>query len=521
MPKYGFPVDTVELHLPGTNERSKGGLQLSRDLSIAISEYAPGSQVVANGNLITSRYIRTVPGMSWKQYLYNSCKCGTLNVEPYADQEDSQERMKECRQCGETLDQRHSSIFLVPEFGFEAESNIKKPGLKKPERTFSSETAYVGYQNKIEPKHLQLEGASIEVVLSHNDEMAALNKSNFFVCMACGYTELDKDLFLNAKKKTHDRPTGRKCINDKLVRRAIGYRYKTDVFQMRFVWPEIKEKDVALSLLYGIMRGICSQLNIEQDDIAGCIQYFRNEDTGNGGYALIFYDRTPGGAGHVKRLEDPKILHAALIETLKLMKQCDCGGPAMDTSCYGCLRNYYNQKHHDQLKRAYVVRFIEAVLGKGMENTEGYETIVPVQKPASDYDPASPGQPDEEQEHLNLTVIQDGMNLKTQSWEDIWEYMLDEEPEPEEENFYQYMLEHVTEIEEAEKPYKGNNQLRDKRKIKSPSVNCNMLWKEKKILLFTSEHGEDYDTAKNSDWTCISTMEGETAAQKLITALKE
>ena len=58
MPKYGFPVDTVELHLSGRLEKAKAGLQLSRDLSIAISEYAPGSQVVANGDLITSRYIR-------------------------------------------------------------------------------------------------------------------------------------------------------------------------------------------------------------------------------------------------------------------------------------------------------------------------------------------------------------------------------------------------------------------------------------------------------------------------------
>ncbi len=60
MPKYGFPVDTVELHLSGHQERAKAGLQLSRDLSIAISEYAPGSQVVANGDLITSRHSQRI-----------------------------------------------------------------------------------------------------------------------------------------------------------------------------------------------------------------------------------------------------------------------------------------------------------------------------------------------------------------------------------------------------------------------------------------------------------------------------
>ena len=37
---------------------------------MAISEYAPDSQIVANGNLITSRYIRKIPNMSWKQFDY-------------------------------------------------------------------------------------------------------------------------------------------------------------------------------------------------------------------------------------------------------------------------------------------------------------------------------------------------------------------------------------------------------------------------------------------------------------------
>lgn len=368
MPKYGFPVDTVELHLSGHQERAKAGLQLSRDLSIAISEYAPGSQVVANGDLITSRYIRTVPGMSWKQYLYNTCKCGTLNIEPYADQDDTQDRMKECRQCGEKLDQRKNAVFLIPAFGFEADSNIRKPGLKKPERTFSSETSYVGYLNNKEAVRFDLNGNTIEVIMGRNDEMAVLNKSNFFVCAACGYTDLDKKYFLSAKKKIHDRANGRRCICDTLIKRSIGYRFETDVFQVRFIYPEIRDLEMAMSLLYGIMRGICSQLNIEQDDISGCIQYFRNEETGNGCYALIYYDRTPGGAGHVKRLAEPEMLHAALIESLMLMKQCNCGGSEMDTSCYGCLRTYYNQKYHDMLKRGYVVEFLEKLLGNRATN---------------------------------------------------------------------------------------------------------------------------------------------------------
>ena len=442
-----------------------------------------------------------------------------MNIEPYTDQEDAQERMKECRQCGEKLDQRGAGVFLVPAFGFEADGNIRKPGLKKPERTFSSETSYVGYMHNRKPSRYELNGCTFEIAIGHNDEMAVLNKSNFFVCMSCGYTDLDKGCFLNVKKKAHERSSGRKCICENLIRKSIGYRFETDVFQLRFINPEIKDTDVALSVLYGIMRGICSLLNIEQDDISGCLQYFRNEDTGNGCYALIYYDRTPGGAGYVKRLADPAVLSAVFKETLDLMNQCNCGGTEKDSSCYGCLRTYYNQRHHDLLKRSYVIKFVEKLLALDLRsagrNAEGNTFDVPLS--------VRPVTKAEEQasEEMMLTVVQDGMNLDTQSWNDIWEYMLDEDPEPEEEVFYQVLLASSEKLEEKEKPYKGNCQLKDKKKISTDVINCNMLWKKKKILLFTAENVEDYRKAINSDWTCIFTMEGEQAAQTLIQKLRE
>ena len=51
LPKYGFPVDTVEL-IPDINAVGRGkALQLARDLQMAIAEYAPGAEVVADGHL--------------------------------------------------------------------------------------------------------------------------------------------------------------------------------------------------------------------------------------------------------------------------------------------------------------------------------------------------------------------------------------------------------------------------------------------------------------------------------------
>ena len=77
---------------------------------------------------------------------------------------------------------------------------------------------------------------------------------------------------------------------------------------------------------------------------------------------MVFYDKTPGGAGHVRRLASPEILERVLEATLKLMQSCTCGGEEGDSSCYQCLRNYYNQKYHDILSRKAVIDFVKAVL---------------------------------------------------------------------------------------------------------------------------------------------------------------
>lgn len=363
LPKYGFPVDTVEMTIVDTSGNSKLGLQLQRDLSIAISEYAPGSQIIANGNLITSKYIRKIPRMSWKQYDYIICeKCNTLNISPKVI-EDEHSELQSCRQCKNNFNVAKRKTFLVPEFGFEADNKIEKPGLIKPERTYRNEIAYVGYKNVIDFNKYEIQDATVELGISSADEMAILNESNFFVCETCGYTDLDDKVYTNTKIQKHKYSSGYDCKNDRLRKYSIGYRFETDVLQLRFLNPDLQEWDVAYSVLHGILKGICSYLNIEEDDISGCLRYFFNDATYRGNYSLIFYDKTPGGAGHVRRVINENVIECVLRETLKIMQQCDCGGEDGDTSCYSCLRNYYNQKYHDRLKRFYVVDFLTEVLG--------------------------------------------------------------------------------------------------------------------------------------------------------------
>jgi hypothetical protein len=366
LPKYGFPVDTVEMTILDKNSKNKFGLQLQRDLSMAISEYAPDSQIVANGNLITSRYIRKIPNMSWKMYDYIRCKCETLNIEPHVE-ENEFSTLKECKICKNAIDPKQRRTFLIPSFGFEADGDkIEKPGLIRPERTYRGDVAHVGYKNDVNLQKYKIKNSDIELLISYGDEMAVLNESNFYVCESCGYSELHQESFTRTMKIPHKNSAGYGCKNDGthlLKRYSLGYRFETDVLQLRFINPDLYDRNVSLSVLYGLLRGICSFLNIDQNDISGCLQYFYNGITYRPNFALVLYDKTPGGAGHVRRLNNQGVLEGVIKETLRLMEQCDCGGETKDSSCYSCLRNYYNQKHHDDIKRGYVIDFLNEVSG--------------------------------------------------------------------------------------------------------------------------------------------------------------
>lgn len=140
----------------------------------------------------------------------------------------------------------------------------------------------------------------------------------------------------------------------------MGYRFETDVFQLHVVDVPLglEEHDQALSVLHAMLRGISLALDIEEQDIDGCLQSYENPITGEYCYGFVFYDSTPGGAGHVKRLNDEKLLFKAIEKALDVVMNCTCGGDEAEASCYGCLRSYGNQRIHDQLKRSLAIAYL-------------------------------------------------------------------------------------------------------------------------------------------------------------------
>ena len=350
IPKYGFPVDVVKLQIHHHGDAARG-LELDRDLKIALSEYAPDSQVIAGGKLWTSRYVKKLPDREPVKYRYAICRnCGLYRSQIAEMQGD----LSTCL-CGHKVGP-DQGIFITPEFGFIA-GKPGVPGMNRPQKTYATRKYFAQAGNVLSESELELYGTVVKVQTGTDGRLAVINNAGrrgFRICEKCGYAEI----FKGKSPGRHNNSLDKEC-RGRFSRFSLGYEFKTDILQLWFPDYFNAEEGFWWSLLYGILEGACNALDIERQDVDGTLYYYSGNRHSP---ALVLFDDVPGGAGHVRNIAEEANLLAALERTLEIVSRCDCGGERADTSCYGCLRNYSNQYCHDVLKRGYVIEFLANLL---------------------------------------------------------------------------------------------------------------------------------------------------------------
>jgi len=368
IPKYGFPVDTVTLFTDVTNQNSfdnaNSRLSLQRDLIQAISDYAPDSEVVADGYMYTSRYIKqpVKKDASWRESLVLQCEnqnCGKLKVEVFTGEEPKGK--SKCEVCGSIS--VSSKVMIIPEYGFIIEPDVVKVTTKKPKKTPRTEFFYLGLieQEKINNAKLYtINSVKLSVISSPDDKLLVMNKSDFLVCQSCGYTKKNPGKPFEILE--HNTPRGSKCFSNRLIKRNLGHIFKTDVallsFNRHLVWDE------AITILYTLLEGCSKYFDIDRDDIDGCVSYQSYAAEGaQTGTTFVLFDSVPGGAGNVKRIydADKKDFLGFLQRSLDRVNNCTCGTDG-DMVCYSCLCNFRNQHYQGIMKRRYAIDFLGSLL---------------------------------------------------------------------------------------------------------------------------------------------------------------
>ena len=317
IPKYGFPVDVVELEVRSTDGRPTG-VALQRDLSQAIAEYAPGGKVVANKLEWESCGVKAVAGKAWpvRHYRYDDARNFRQWIEGDAEGPPGERK------------------YLIPEFGF-VTPLFKKPSEPqgRARRLYTTRPFFRGFDTQPESKTV----LGVQVTRAVPGVLVILcegrNREGFYICRSCGS-------HMAGPQAGHKSPSDSDCMGT-LERFSLGHELHTDVVRLQF--PLVHGEWDAYSVAYAVLLGAADTLEVPDTDLNVTI-------TGGerpGESAVVLYDNVPGGAGLVAQLENERVFGEVLgAATERVRGNCGC-----DSSCYGCLRSYRNQFAHAQLDR--------------------------------------------------------------------------------------------------------------------------------------------------------------------------
>jgi ATP-dependent helicase YprA (DUF1998 family) len=342
IPRYGFPIDNVDLKIYNPNlGRQSDQYRLTRDLSVAISEFAPDSQIIVDKNMYTSRYIILPPEKELPTQYYAICPhCLHMNLSST-----SPKALENCVYCGQSTTPKNGIIpqnkFVIPRYGFYTDYKETTSRTIKPKKSYSGDISYVGQGNLINP--IEIVSPKITISKFKNSKLMIVNESGFYMCRSCGYTKLIKSSFIpftNNPADSHTTYQGKKCLNQRLERVTLGHEFATDVGVIEAKVSMTYEQ--AISTLYALLEGVSLAAQIERKDINGVLT--KNKDF----YQFVLYDNVPGGAGHTSRLSSRDHLKQVFQKAWETVDSNCC---AEETSCYACLRNYGNQKKHKDLSR--------------------------------------------------------------------------------------------------------------------------------------------------------------------------
>lgn len=365
LPKYGFPVDVVDLEIISNSDEASH-VEISRDLKLAISEFAPGNEIVANKRVWKPYALKMNPEKGWPVQKYAICKiCGRLYSYHVELGGDYSAKEKMC--CGEELIYHQ---YVQPIFGFSTrlDDPLSSPGEKRKAKPIPSRVKFDTYMDEdmelteCFEKKAKIGKYEAYIKYSSRGKLVIVNScggTGYLLCKKCGYIiQMQKNIKKNKKPEKHKSRMGRECSNTYLTAVHLGHDFITDVVEIKLPLIDMAFDQISFwpSLLYAVIEGAAMELGISRNEIGGCL--YRADGVALTETSIILYDDVPGGAGHVKKIAH-RLAGVLANARQKVAGGCGCGE---ETSCYGCLRSFENQFFHEILARGIVHKYLNKLL---------------------------------------------------------------------------------------------------------------------------------------------------------------
>lgn len=359
LPNYGFPTAIASLAF---FERED---DLTRDITIAISEFAPRNSVYYRGN----RYIihSARPKKEAQKLVLETIlicpKCESVVYGPEA------RTIGACYNCGTSFEDEHpyDKCLYFPDMFARKTLRITS---EEEERMRLGTNISFHYERGDNPTSYKLtfqSNSEASLTYDHGAKIIMINKGTrtktdgFTICNSCNnWLVGDKTI-----EKHFDLEAPNRCLKngreDDLYRGIYLFtRNRHDVITFDIVVPENVDLEKTQHFYHTLKEVLIQTIQISLDLSDKEIDGFLNPHPKHEGlYRVVLFEKAEGGVGILKSLTNVNRFKEIVSRSLELLHKYDPEEQKCQIACYNCLLTFFNQRIHHFIDRRLVLPLLD------------------------------------------------------------------------------------------------------------------------------------------------------------------
>lgn len=391
LPAYAFPREVRSFVIEKWKQNAAGKWRIAieqrpqQSVDIALSEYAPGRELVVNKATyrVGGIYLDPSPGTTLatrvtsffqqpRQTFALCTNCGYTVLKKVREQE--KQPAQRCPMCHKFLVTQE--ILDPPGYAPEGSRSLEQSQVRNDGGRNGGTTPV---QLVLPPTHTHtfsqsLAEGRIAWSKTEHHQLLLMNTGEgqgFAFCRTCGARASDDP------EKGHDRPflipawmtASKKCYSpDGIWRGYLGHVFYSDLFLLRLQWPAGVAyqqhapwmRDALYTLAQALLLATTQVMDISLSELQTGWSYAiaEQQDVSEERVAYLFlFDTLSGGAGYATQAG--QYMEQLLRETQDLLDGCP---DRCERSCYRCLRTYQNRIHHERLDRKLAGSLLRAIV---------------------------------------------------------------------------------------------------------------------------------------------------------------
>ena len=352
LPRYAFPLDVVTLETRRSRWAGDSDVELSRDRAIAISEFAPGAQIVARKQVFTSGglYIASSEDKPERHWFSQCPACGQIRTARRKDDLASQ-----CEVCQQMIGDSQKRSFVQPHA-----FSIRFDGRRRDSARFTKSTlirqrqSLTHFIDTVPESDFVPASPHFRAALLPRGQLFRYNlgpgRKGFILCPACGMSAPQQGTAAGQHRILRSQTGADVWCNCTNVYRGIAYAHQFESFCL-VIRPTIPLGSVE-SVAFALQKGACQCLELDASDLGVSWRFLNRRSDRSSGKEIVLYDRTPGGAGFVAEA----VSRWSEVES-SARDVCVCSA-GCERACYECLKDFGNQAYHEALDRNDALAFL-------------------------------------------------------------------------------------------------------------------------------------------------------------------